>query len=60
MLELAELTNAWAYGCSVSRGTTPPVAITGGLSIDIDRTNNISRYVLEPYDWQRAAARSSG
>jgi len=55
MLDLAELTNAWAHGWSVSRGTTPPVAITGGLKIDIDQTRNIARYVLEPYDWQRAA-----
>ena len=55
MLDLAGLTNAWAHGWSVSRGTTPPAAITGGLKIDIDQTRNVARYVLEPYDWQRAA-----
>ncbi|RLP82513.1 hypothetical protein EAD89_28500 [Micromonospora sp. BL4] len=55
MLELAELTKAWAHGWSVSRGTTPPVAISGGLKIDIDQTRNTARYILEPYNWQRAA-----
>ena len=55
MLDLAELTNAWAHGWSLSRGTTPPIAITSGLKIDIDPARNIARYVLKPYDWQRAA-----
>lgn len=55
MLDPAELTNAWARGWSVSRGTTPPVAIAGALKIDIDQARDIARYVLEPYDWQRAA-----
>lgn len=56
MFDLAELTDAWAHGWSLSRGTTPPVAITGGLRIDIDPARNIARYVLQPYDWQRAVA----
>jgi hypothetical protein len=55
MLDLAELTDAWAHGWSLSRGTSPPSAITGGLKIDIDPAGNIARYVLMPYDWQRAA-----
>ncbi|MEQ4305962.1 hypothetical protein ABNF97_32025 [Plantactinospora sp. B6F1] len=50
MLDLAELTDAWAHGWSLSRGTTPPVAITGGLKIDIDLTRGLARYVLKPYD----------
>lgn len=55
MRDLAELTDAWAHGWAVSRGTAPPVAITGGLKIDIDQNRNLARYVLEPYDWPRAA-----
>lgn len=45
----------WACGWAVSRGTSPPVAITGGLKINIDQPRNIARYVLDPYDWQRVA-----
>jgi GNAT superfamily N-acetyltransferase len=53
--ELAELTSAWARGWAVSRGTPPPVPITGGLMINIDPSRNVARYVLSPDDWPRAA-----
>ena len=55
MLELAELTSAWAHGWAVSRGRPPPVAVAGGLMINLDESRNIARYVLYPGDWQVAA-----
>jgi GNAT superfamily N-acetyltransferase len=54
-IPLAELTTAWAHGWAVCRGTSPPVAMHGGLMITIDRPRNTARYVLDPYDWPTAA-----
>ena len=55
MLDLAELTTAWAHGWAVSRGLPSPVPITGGLMITIDRPANRARYVLYPDAWPRVA-----
>lgn len=55
MPDLRELTDAWARGWAVSRGTPPPVVIAGGLRITTDRAAAVSRYVLDPGDWRGAA-----
>jgi GNAT superfamily N-acetyltransferase len=55
VLDLAELILVWARGWAVSRGMPPPVEITGGLMINIDRPRNIARYVLNADDWRSVA-----
>ena len=55
MFDPAELTTVWARGWAVSRGKAPPVAVNGGLMINIDEPGRKARYVLDPGNWQSAA-----
>jgi GNAT superfamily N-acetyltransferase len=48
------LVNAWVHGWARSRGTSAPVAIDGGLRVDLGRTGP-SRYVLHTFDWPELA-----
>ena len=55
MLSLTELTVAWVYGWTISRGTPPPVAVVGGVRVDGGQPGNPTRYVLHAYDRRRLA-----
>ena len=40
----------WAHGWSVSRGARMPVAVDGGVRVDVNRPAASSRYVLAAFD----------
>jgi GNAT superfamily N-acetyltransferase len=46
----AELIRAWVEGWVVSRGAAPPVAEPWGFTIDVGRSNQVTRHVLADAD----------
>jgi len=60
MLEIAELTSAWAHGWATSRGRPAPIPIAGGLRIDLGPPDKPARYVLHTHDPEMVARLGHG
>jgi hypothetical protein len=54
-LDLPELVSAWVHGWALSRGTSGPVVIAGGLRVDLAPSGRPARYVLHTVDRRELA-----
>jgi len=60
MPEIAELTSAWVHGWATSRSRPAPIAIAGGLRIDLGQPDRPARYVLHTHDPETLARLGHG
>ncbi|GIG70916.1 GNAT family N-acetyltransferase [Phytomonospora endophytica] len=59
-LPLPELVEAWVSGWALSRATPAPIAIPGGVRVEVGDVGHRVRHVFHTYDRERLAAVPAG